>query len=331
MVRYGILGFGLHAVKRLMPGFARASRSRAIAFWRRDPAKAPETSRAYGLRSFATPEELCVASDIDAIFVATPDALHLRDVLLAVKHRKPVLCEKPLGMNAGECRQMIEAATAAGVPFGVAHVFRFEPSVLRIRQLLSSGELGQPVVANSEFHYPSIESPRRWIRDRSLACGGPIADVGVHCIDALRFVLEDEVAAVSASAFYDQFSQETEAAGTLLLEFAKGTLGSVSVSGRSEYQSPMNIACRSGSIFADNAFTVDSALKLHVKWGGRGTVVEDFENYSAYADQVDAFSDWVEKGIPFPAPAIEGWKNQLILDAAYNSIKSRRKEMVARL
>ncbi len=331
MVRYGILGFGLHAIKRLMPGFARATRSKAVAFWRRDAAKALETSREYGLRSFATPEELCAASDVDAVFIATPDAFHLRDVLLAARHRKPVLCEKPLGMNAGECQQMIEAATAARVLFGVAHVFRFEPSVLRIRQLISSGELGEPVVANSEFHYPSIQSPRQWIRDRSLACGGPIADVGVHCIDALRFALEDEVTAVSASALYDQFSQDVEAAGTMVLEFAKGTLGSVSVNGRSEYQSPMNIACRSGSIFADNAFTVDSALKLYVKRAGGGNVVEDLQNYSAYADQVDAFADWVEKDIPFPAPATEGWKNQLILDAAYRSIKSGRKEMVARL
>jgi predicted dehydrogenase len=330
MLRYGILGFGLHAVKRLMPGFVRATRSKAVAFWRRDPAKALETSREYGLRYFTTPEELCAAPEVDAVFVATPDAFHLRDVLLAVKHAKPVLCEKPLGMNAGECQQMIEAATAAGVPFGVAHVFRFEPSVLRIRQLISSGELGHPVLASSEFHYPSIQSPRQWIRDRSLACGGPIADVGVHCIDALRFVLEDQVTAVSGSALYDQFSQEAEAAGTLVLEFANGTLGLVGVSGRSEYQSPMNIACRSGSVFADNAFTVDSALKLHVKRAGRGNVVEDFENYGAYADQVDAFADWVEKGIPFPAPSTEGWKNQLILDAAYRSIQSCRKEPVAR-
>src|SRR5215469_10594156 len=136
MVHYGILGFGGHAVRRLMPGFQRASRSRATGFWRRDASKAAEVEQKHGLKFFPQAEALCCSPDIDVVFIASPDAFHLQHVLLALRYNKQVLCEKPLAMNAEECRTMLNAADQAGVKFGVAHCFRFEASVRRIKELL---------------------------------------------------------------------------------------------------------------------------------------------------------------------------------------------------
>ena len=173
------------------------------------------------------------------------------------------------------------------------------------------------------------QSPRKWIADARLACGGPIADVGVHCIDSLRFIFQDEVKAVSASAIYDDVAaQRVEAAGALILEFAGGAVASVMVSARAEYQTPLSIICESGHIAANHAFTVDFPLELTSKLIGEPASTETITNYQTYADQVDAFSNWVEKGVPFLASGIEGLKNQLVLDAAYRSIKSGKKEMV---
>ena len=328
MARYGILGFGGHAVRRLMPGFERATRSHVTSFWRQDPTKAAEIEQKYGLKFCPEAEALCASPDVDVIFVSSPDALHLEHTLLALRQKKSVLCEKPLAMNAEQCRTMLKAAEQAGVKFGVAHCFRFEPSIRRIRDLLASGNFGQPLIARSEFHYMGTQSPRRWIADPQLACGGPIADVGVHCIDTLRFVFQDEVQAVSASATYDEFSKAVEAAGALTLEFSNGAVATVLVSARAEYQTPLSIVCQSGHIAADHALTVDFPLELRSKRIGEEAEQETITNYNTYADQVDAFSDWVERGIGFPAPAIEGLRNQLVLDAAYRSIKSRRKESV---
>ncbi len=78
--------------------------------------------------AFDSGAELCRSSEVDAIFVATTDCWHLKDVLLAIESGKPVLCEKPMGMNAGECCQMVEAARQAKLLLGVAQVFRFERS-----------------------------------------------------------------------------------------------------------------------------------------------------------------------------------------------------------
>jgi 1,5-anhydro-D-fructose reductase (1,5-anhydro-D-mannitol-forming) len=133
MVRFGILGFGLHAVRRLMPGFALARRCQVTALSRRDMTKARESAAEYKIPlAFDSAAELCGSSEVDAVLVTTPNALHVRDVLTAIEHGKPVLCEKPMGMNADECRQMVEAARRAGVPLGIAQVFRFESSTARL-------------------------------------------------------------------------------------------------------------------------------------------------------------------------------------------------------
>ncbi len=193
MVRFGIAGFGLHAAKRLMPGFATAKNCRVTALSRRDSERARESARDFGIEhAFASTAELCASPDVDAVFVATPDALHLADVLEAVRHGKPVLVEKPMAMNAGETRQMVEAARAAKVVLGVAHVMRFEESVRWFRDRIASGAIGKPVLARSTFVAPLMTSPRTWINDPQLATGGPLADIGVHCLDTLRYVLADE-------------------------------------------------------------------------------------------------------------------------------------------
>src|SRR5271170_8350045 len=97
MVNFGIIGFGLHAVKRLMPGFALAKNCRVTALSRRDLAKAQASARQYDIPlAFDSAEALCRSPEVHAVFVATPNASHLQDVLLAIKHSKPVLCEKPM-------------------------------------------------------------------------------------------------------------------------------------------------------------------------------------------------------------------------------------------
>src|ERR1700757_1079056 len=152
MVRFGIVGFGLHAVRRLMPGFQLAKKCRVTALSRRTMEKARESAEQYNIPlAFDSAAELCRSPEVDAVLVTTPDAMHLADVLLAIEHGKPVLCEKPMAMNASECRQMVEAARGAHVLLGVAQVFRFEESTLRLRDRVASGQIGYPVFARVEF------------------------------------------------------------------------------------------------------------------------------------------------------------------------------------
>jgi predicted dehydrogenase len=333
MVRYGIIGFGLHAIKRMMPGFALATESRVTALSRRELGKARDSAAQFGIpQAFTSAEELCHSPEVDAVFVATPNACHLQDVLTAVRCGKPVLCEKPMAMNAAECRRMVEAAREANVLLGVAHVFRFEDSTARFRDRISSGDIGKPILARSEFSFPAGgDHPRSWLYDASVAGGGPIADVGVHCIDTLRFVLQDEIVRVSARGARDEHSGDVEAASVLTLEFSRGTLGTVLVSYRADYRTPFEVVGNSGVLRADNFLNVERPITLELRRGWSTVEEEIVSNGQAYARQVDAFSAAVEGKSDFPCPGEEGWQNQLVLDAAYHSIQTGSTQQVARI
>lgn len=333
MIRFGILGFGLHAAKRLMPGFQLARSCRVTALSRRRISEARESARQYDIPlAFDSAENLCRSPEVDAVFVATPNACHLADVLLAIESGKPVLCEKPMAVNADECQRMVEAARKARVLLGVAQVFRFEDSTARLRERVAAGQIGNVVFARSEFSFAAgAGHPRTWMNDLAIAGGGPIADVGVHCVDALRYILQDEVTRVGARGMADSRSGETEAAAALVLEFARGTLGAVLVSFRAEYRTPIELVGDTGVLRADDGLSVERPITLQLR---RGEVVVDTESISnqpAYARQVDAFAAAVEGGAEFPVPGEEGWQNQEVLDAAYRSLKSGRIEEVPRV
>jgi predicted dehydrogenase len=323
MIRFGIAGFGLHAVRRLMPGFALAKNCKVVALSRRDAAKAREASAQYGIpHVFASTEDLCRSPEVDAVFVATPNASHLADVLTAVSAHKPVLCEKPMGLNAGECRRMIDAARNAGVLLGVAHIFRFEESTARFRARVAHGDVGLPLFARAEFSYLGLGHARSWISDRRISGGGPIADVGVHCIDTLRYILQDDVVRVHAAARSDAHSGDVEAAAILTLEFRRGTLGTVLVSTRAQYRTPLEIVGDDGVLRADDALNVERPIRIEYWREGNLASDETVLNNLAYAKQVDAFADAVEGRAEFPVSGEEGYKNQLILDAAYRSAEA---------
>jgi 1,5-anhydro-D-fructose reductase (1,5-anhydro-D-mannitol-forming) len=333
MVRFGIAGFGLHAVKRLMPGFALSKQCKVIALSRRDLSQAQESAHKFDIPlAFDSVSKLAHSSEVDAVLVTTPNSLHLADVLDAIEAGKPVLCEKPLAMNAAEARKMVEAAKKKKVLFGVAHVFRFDESVNKFRQQIAAGAIGKPVFARSEFSFFADPThPRKWLYDASVAGAGPLFDIGVHCVDTLRFILQDEVARVSATASSDERSGNVESAAVMTLEFSHGTIASVLVSYRAEYRTPLEIVGDGGVLFADDALNVEHPIEIQLRRGKDLVQRDTVSNQLAYALQVDSFADWMAGKTQFPASGEEGWQNQEILDAALRSIRSGKTETVPRV
>jgi len=332
MIRFGIAGFGLHAVRRLMPGYVLARNCKVVALSRRDSHKAREAAAQYSIpHVFLSTEELCRCPEVDAVLVATPNACHLQDVLTAVAAGKPVLCEKPMGMDAEECRRMVEAARNAGVLLGVAQVFRFAESTARFRERIAAGDVGRPIFARAEFSYSGVGHARTWLYNRSIAGGGPIADVGVHCIDALRYILQDEPRVVSALGHSDEESGDVEAAAILTLEFQRGTLATVLVSTRAHYRTPFEVVGDAGVLRAHDALSVEGPINLELWREGRRVGEETVSNQLAYARQADSFAAAIEGREVFPALGRQGWQNQLILDAAYRSFSSGKSEEIPML
>lgn len=298
-----------------------------VGMWRRDQAVAAKDCTTHNIaHCFPTREALCASPEVDVVFITSPDAMHKDDVLLALRHGKAVLCEKPLSMNTAEAEEMSEAAKAAGLLFGVGQNFRFNHSLEWMRQQVAAGSIGQPQLAHAEYAYPAGQAPRKWIADPTLACGGPIADVGVHCIDALRYVLGEDVLSVSTLARKDDPSAKVEAIASLQLEMTGGVYANVTASARAPYRTLVEITGSNGVLVAENALTVDRPVELQLRRAGQLVETVTVENGDGYTLMLDSFARAFRGAETFAASGEDGVRNMRALDAAYKSWQTGQRE-----
>jgi predicted dehydrogenase len=186
--------------------------------------------------------------------------------------------------------------------------------------------IGKP--AGSRRVFSGRGHVRAWLNDQSQA--EVYRDTGV-LVDALRYILQDEVVRVSARGMSDAESRDVEAAAILTLEFEHGTLATVMVSFRSDYRTPIEFVGESGVLRADDGLNVEYPITIELKRGGKIVENEIVANKLAYARQVDSFADALEGKGQFPVPGEEGWQNQIVLDAAFKSLRTGKVEGVARV
>jgi 1,5-anhydro-D-fructose reductase (1,5-anhydro-D-mannitol-forming) len=326
-VRFAILGFGHHAVRRLLPAFSHCEQAILTGMWRRDQAAALKNCAEYNIpHCYPTREALCSSPEVDVVFITSPDAMHRDDMLLALQHGKAVLCEKPLAMNAAEAEEMAAAARAAGKLFGVAQNFRYNRSLDWMREQIAAGRIGTPQLAHALYTYPAAQAPRKWITDPTLACGGPIADVGVHCIDALRFVLGNDVSSITTVARKDEGSGKVEAIASLQLEMTDGVYANVSVSARAPYRTLVEVTGSDGVLIAENGLTVDRPVQLVLRRAGELVKTVTVENGDGYTRMLDSFALAFRGEGTFAASGEDGVINMRALDSAYKSWQSGRRE-----
>jgi predicted dehydrogenase len=328
-VRFAILGFGHHAVRRLLPAFAKCERATLTGMWRRDQTAALKNCSDYNIaHCFSTREALCSSPDVDVVLITSPDAMHRDDSLLALKHGKTVLCEKPLAMNAAEAREIVAAAQSAGKLFGVAQNFRYNRSLEWMREQIAAGRIGTPQLAQAQYSYPAAQAPRKWITDPTLACGGPVADVGVHCIDALRFILGQDVTSISTMARKDDASGKVEAVASLQLEMTGGVYASVTASARAPYRTLVEVNGSDGVLIAENGLTVDRPIQLVLRRAGELVETVTIDNGDGYTRMLDSFALAFRGEGTFAASGEDGVINMRALDSAYKSWQTGRREPV---
>jgi len=328
-VRFAILGFGRHAVRRLLPAFSKCNEATLTGMWRRDQAAAGQNCVEYKIpHCFPTREALCASPEVDVVLITSPDAMHRDDTLLALRHGKAVLCEKPAAMNAVEAVEMQAAATAAGLLYAVAQNFRYNRSLEWMREQIAAGRIGKPQLAHAQYTYPAAQAPRKWITDPALACGGPVADVGVHCIDALRYVLGADVVSVSTLAQKDELSGSVEAIASLQLEMTGGIYANVTTSARAPYRSLVEVNGSDGVLIAENGLTVERPVQLVVRRASEVLETVTVENGDGYTRMLDSFALAYRGEGSFPASGVDAISNMRALDAAYASWQSGRRESV---
>jgi predicted dehydrogenase len=191
-LRCAVIGTGAFAEACHIPGLQSHPDAEVVAICgNADRARA--IADKFGIRDVHTDvERLCALPDIDAITVVSRNADHRAHALAAIRNRKHVLCEKPLGMNPAEAREMTAAAAAANVVHQVAFVFRYGYAIREMRRRILRGDIGKPFLCRVQYDGWDgirLEKTATWRDQRRFAGAGMIADLGSHLFDLARHLL----------------------------------------------------------------------------------------------------------------------------------------------
>lgn len=171
------------------------------------------------------------ADDIDAVVVATPNALHHPQAMAALAAGKHVLLDKPMAMTVAEAREIADAAANAQRTLLVGHMWRYRDEVIATHNAIAAGTVGTPVHTIG-WGVHAGWGPAGWFTDRALAGGGALIDMGIHAIDTARFLLGDPqpigVSAVLGSVHGDGHGYNRASGidddGLVLVQWAGGAL-----------------------------------------------------------------------------------------------------------
>lgn len=226
MLNWIVIGIGDISIRRVIPAILAEPGSRLYGLVTRDPAKAAP----YNAHAWTTLDEALADPAVHAVYIATPVFLHAPQTIQSLRAGKHVLCEKPMAMNAAEARSTVKVAEEAGRTFGVAYYRRTYPKVHRAKQLLASGAIGKPVLAELTSHgwFDENESARNWLIDPAKAGGGPLYDIASHRIDVLNFFFGQPLR-VSGHLSNAVHHYAVEDNATVMIDYAEGVRGIVDV------------------------------------------------------------------------------------------------------
>jgi 1,5-anhydro-D-fructose reductase (1,5-anhydro-D-mannitol-forming) len=325
-IRIGLVGFGAFAERAVLPALREVDDVDVVAVQKRSLAEAEAKARMHGIpQAYASVEELVTRADVDAVFIVSANGAHCPETLLAARAGKHVLVEKPMALNVAEAEQMIEACQSAGVRLMVGHLVRFSPLIRHIRARVQSGILGTITYARADFSYDGRISKRGWLHEKGVAGGGPMFDIGVHCLDTLRYILNDEVQSVSSTLAQPPGHELTEESALVGLQFSRGTLGAIFCS----YASPsrrkqLEILGTEGVITVGD-FTsgsqeavVTTVLGTDARPGE--TMTETITVPNLIAAEVRNFCGAILHGDPLESPGENGLANQRVLAAVYANV-----------
>ncbi|HWU39628.1 MAG TPA: Gfo/Idh/MocA family oxidoreductase [Candidatus Acidoferrum sp.] len=192
-ISWGMIGCGDVTEVKSGPGFQKAKHSRLVAVMRRNGDMAKDYARRHGVpKWYDTADALIADPEVDAVYIATPPHAHKPYTLMVARAGKPVYVEKPMAMNFAECQAMLEACRAANVPLLVAYYRRALDRFLKVKQIVETGEIGQPRAVTIALHRPHVPPPpgvTDWRVDPAVAGGGRFVDLACHTLDFLDYVL----------------------------------------------------------------------------------------------------------------------------------------------
>jgi predicted dehydrogenase len=279
-------------------------------------------------RQYSNVADLLKDGNVDALIVCTPNYLHAPQSIAALEAGVHVLVEKPMAMNAAEAEAMLAASRKSGAVLMVGHVWRFDPEVRWLREQVATGRLGK-IVRTKGYCVHVNEGPAGWFTQRKFAGGGAAADMGIHALDTVRFLLGDpQPVSVYAQigTYYNDF--DVDDTGVLIVNWDQGTTSYIEAGWWQPHTDGLQAATQLygtvgfGQIFP-SYLEIQNADKSDMERVDSGLPpASERDRRDKFIPQMSHFLECIREGRqPHPGGA-EGLVNMRLVDAAYESAET---------
>jgi predicted dehydrogenase len=330
MIRWGVLGCAGIAAKAVIPAIQSSRLGRVAAIASRDAEKASAMATRFGIeKSYGSYEDLLSDPDIDAIYNPLPNHLHVPMTIKALEHGKPVLCEKPIALNAAQASELAEAQKAANLPVAEAFMVRHHPQWKKARAMVAEGRLGDVRAIQTIFAY-YLDDPKN-VRNQADIGGGGLFDVGCYAINTARFLFDAEPLRAIALMENDPVF-DTDRLTSGLLAFPEGRQLAFTCSTQLSLTQKVTVLGTRGRLEIPIPFNAPADQQTvlifddgrDLAGGGRQEIV--IEPVDQYREQVDAFAQAVLSGTPLEPGLEDAIANMKAIDALFRSATSGRWE-----
>lgn len=334
MIGVGIAGCGAIATRRHIPEYEMNPNARIVGLFDVVAERSAALAEQHGVKAYCSYEEMLRDPGIQAVSICTANRFHAEMAIQALNAGKHVLCEKPIATTLADAEEMIKTAERCGRNLMIAHNQRLNPIHIRAKEILRDGWIGRPLTFRSFFMHkgPETWSVDRgngtWFFDKSKAFLGAMCDLGLHKIDLLRWLLDDE------------FSEATAMLGTLDKKDLEGRPISLDDNGMCILRTRKGImgmvgagwTCYCGEENGTTIFGTEGVLRLNEdasyaiivdRTDGERICIEigqiQTNDHQTASGVIDQFIDELEHGVP---PEIDGWEGLKALQVIHACAES---------
>ncbi len=344
-VGFAIVGLGRLSLEELLPALSQCKMCKVTALVSGDPEKAKRVAKQYGvpesgLYSYKDFDRIKDNKDVQVIYIVLPNSMHKEFTLRSAKAGKHVLCEKPMAMNAKEAEEMIAACKAANVKLMIAYRQQYEPNNRWIQKLVREKTFG-PVklfeANNSQVQQGKSGGKQQWRHVKALAGGGALPDIGIYCLNGVRFLTGEEpyeVMALEHTTPKDPRFKEVEETIAWMMRFPSGLVALCASSYGGHQTKRYRFTAEQGWFGMEPAFAY-RGLRNEVSYA-MGAALEHKENPSLpernqFALEMDHMADCVLNNKKPHSPGEEGWQDHRIMDAIYESARTGKPVKLERI
>jgi 1,5-anhydro-D-fructose reductase (1,5-anhydro-D-mannitol-forming) len=324
VLRWGILGLG--SIADRVAGAISATHTAELAgVCSRDFERAKDFAAKFRTTARATFAEMLEDPAIDAVYIATPNAFHADQTLLALSAGKHVLVEKPMALSVSDAQRMSLAAAAAERALAVGFHLRYHPVHRTMRQLVCDGNAGDVLFISGTFGSNWVNPPLdSWQMNPSLAGHGSITGLGVHLFDLLPWLVNRDITEVSAFSDRPTEGDRVDFFAQAMLAFQDGIHGHVLCSRRLPYAAnDVVIHGTNMRLHAINTVGMDATGHLELTEGSTTEVIRPALE-DLYRSEIEGFGSAVSGAGTFEADSAAGVRSVAVTEAVAQSARSRR-------